>query len=176
MSNWFNPNIEILIGGDYNCTLDSELDRKNCVGENDVGQVDLKVMIDNCDLEDIWRRRNPDRREYSWNCGDKYSRLDYWLVNVSLDNQIDEVYHKKCPFSDHSSVNLKFRITETDYGKGVWKMNASVLQSKLFQDSFRVMWRDWKKVEDLYNDKRVWWDIGKKANKEIGNLVFKKDQ
>ena len=47
---------ETIIGGDYNCVLDSELDRKNCTSNYDIGQRDIKYLIimDIFDLEDIW--------------------------------------------------------------------------------------------------------------------------
>ena len=53
---------ETIIGGDYNCVLDSELDRKNYTSNYDIGQRDIKYLMDIFDLEDIWRRRNPDKK------------------------------------------------------------------------------------------------------------------
>ena len=52
-------NMETIIGGDYNCVLNSELDRKNCTANQEIGQQDVKYMMDVFELEDVWRRRNP---------------------------------------------------------------------------------------------------------------------
>ena len=81
---------ETIIGGDYNCVLDSELDRKNCTSNYDIGQRDIKYLMDIFDLEDIWRRRNPDKKSFTWEGRGKQSRIDYWLISNSLDNQIDK--------------------------------------------------------------------------------------
>ena len=41
-----NDNMETIIGGDYNCVLNSELDRKNCSSNYDAGQRDVKYLMD----------------------------------------------------------------------------------------------------------------------------------
>ena len=102
ISSWINHEEEILIGGDFNCVLDSIKDRRNCTSSRDLGQIDLNYLMTNYDLEDVWRRRFPDRFQFSWNRGDKYSRIDYWLVSKSLDSQIEDVKYMPCVFSDHS--------------------------------------------------------------------------
>lgn len=157
---------ENLIAGDYNCAMNSDLDRENCIGVNDVGQIDIKNLCSQYDLEDIWRRRNPNGRVFSWRRGNKASRIDYWLISRSLDNQVDKIEYSTCPFSDHDLVNLKFRMTEIEHGKGLWKMNAKIIKSQLFQDTFRNMWVQWEKEKTNY-DILKWWDLGKKKIKEV---------
>ena len=49
-----NDNMETIIGGDYNCVLNSELDRKNCSSNYDAGQRDAKYLMDIFELEDVW--------------------------------------------------------------------------------------------------------------------------
>ena len=61
-----DENVETIIGGDYNCTLNNAIDRYNCTSKIDIGQIDLKNVMENFDFEDIWRRRNPDVRQFSW--------------------------------------------------------------------------------------------------------------
>ncbi len=167
MTKWLDPELETIIAGDFNCTLNSEMDRLNCVGSRDVGQIDIKNIIKEYDLEDIWRRRNPDKKAYSWRRGKKASRIDYFLISNSLDNQIDNVKYKICPFSDHSMVNMKMRISETEHGKGIWKMNAKILESELFRKSFINLWSVWKQQKCEYNNLRTWWDLGKKKIKDL---------
>ena len=67
MNSWIDPEIETVIGGDYNCTLNSQLDRKNCTASRDIGQIDLYRMMQQNDLEDVWRRRFPEDFKFSWN-------------------------------------------------------------------------------------------------------------
>ena len=58
---------ETIMGGDYNCTLNPDIDRINCTSENnDLGQIDLFRLIQTHELEDFWRRKYPDNRvDYS---------------------------------------------------------------------------------------------------------------
>ncbi len=167
MISWIDPDIETFIAGDYNCVLNSDIDRMNCTGKNDVGQVDLKNIMNMFCLEDIFRRRWPDRKCFSWRCGDKASRLDYWLISESLDNQTDSVEYLPCTFSDHGFVKLNFRINETPHGKGVWKMNSKTIESKLFRNTFTSWWEHFKTKKSEYSNTQTWWDIGKKKIKEI---------
>ena len=37
-----DENVETIIGGDYNCTLNNAIDRYNCTSKIDIGQIDLK--------------------------------------------------------------------------------------------------------------------------------------
>ena len=70
----------IMIGGDYNCALNMWKDRTSPTKYPDAGQPELQELIKIHNLEDIWRRRNPDKREYTWDGGDNRcnkSRIDY---------------------------------------------------------------------------------------------------
>ena len=135
---WLHPEYENLVAGDFNCTLNSETDRINCVGKNDVGQVDIKYLMRNHRLEDTWRRRNPVGREYSWCRGDKASRIDYWLVSESLGSQIENIKYVPCIFSDHKWVEMNINTEDLKQGRGVWKMNERVIKSDLFRMAFKT--------------------------------------
>ena len=37
---------EIIIGGDYNCTMNNVMDRCNCTSLVDIGQIDLKLFME----------------------------------------------------------------------------------------------------------------------------------
>ena len=111
LNDWISQEFENIIGGDFNFTLNSDIDRENCINSSDVGQIDLKKIMSEHDLEDIFRRRYPAEKEFSWRCGEKRSRLDYWLISTSLDNQVVEVNHMTCPFTDHSFVKMSLRTS-----------------------------------------------------------------
>ena len=168
---------ETLMSGDFNCALETKIDRINCSGNSDIGHIDLKKMISSFDLEDVYRRRNPEKRAFSWRRGNKASRIDYWLISRSLDNQVEYIDYRTCPFSDHQLVELKFRINETKHGKGSWKMNLNTIKTELFQKSFESLWKFWKTKKSDYSDINTWWDLGKMKIKklaiEIGTQISK---
>ena len=98
--------IETILGGDFNCVMTDVLDRKNCNSNQDVGQVDVKNIMDTFELEDVWRRRNPDKLSYTWEGRGKSSRIDYWIISKSIDGQTDQVMHTPA----HFQIILPFRL------------------------------------------------------------------
>lgn len=57
---------KIVIGGDFNIALDSDLD---CSGGNPSKKDSVKNIQDLCldyDLVDIWRIRNPETKRFTW--------------------------------------------------------------------------------------------------------------
>ena len=167
INSWINSEEEILIGGDFNCVLNSVIDRKNCTGSRDLGQIDLNYLMSNHDLEDVWRRRFPNKLQFSWNRGNKFSRIDYWLVSKSIDNQIENVTYIPCVFSDHSLIKMEVKTSTVTRGPGYWKLNCLVLESELFQKTFKSMWNDWLKSMANYPNLNTWWDLGKSKIKDL---------
>ena len=111
--------IETILGGDFNCVMNNALDRKNCNSNQDVGQVDVKNIMDTFELEDVWRRRNPDKLSYTctWEGRGKSSSIDYWIISKFIDGQTDKVMHTPAPSSDHSAIQINICIDETEWGK-----------------------------------------------------------
>ena len=154
---------ENICGGDWNCTMDTILDRLNCISKhNDSGQTNLNYLCNIFDLEDIWRRRYPLNREYTWTGKGKFSRIDFWLTSRSLNSQIDKVYISFAPFTDHSAIILVINTEEVKRGKGTWKMNSDHLLHSEFRKGFEEMWNKWKLQKEIYSDMKIWWDVGKK--------------
>ena len=165
---------ENIFGGDWNCAQNSIMDRYNCSSTNDLGQRDLSIVSDILDIEDIWRRRNPDTPEFTWRGRGRKSRIDYWLTSISLDNQIDKVFHCIAPYTDHSAINLVVNTEEVKRGPGLWKMNAKTLLDAKFRQEFTEMWTKWKSKKQNYSDVKVWWDLGKRHIKSF-SIQFAKD-
>ena len=167
LSDFIASDCENLLAGDFNCTLDNQLDRKNCTGMADRGQAQLHKLINSFDLEDVWRRRNPKQLKFSWQRRDKASRIDFWIISKSLDNQIDVTDYVICPFSDHGCAKLVLRTAETKQGQGIWKMNEKVIKSHLFRMAFKGFWPVWRENRKKYANVNQWWDLGKKKIKDI---------
>ena len=159
--------VDVIIGGDFNCVLNNTLDRLNCRDKVDIGQIDIQHLMDQCDLEDVFRRRFPDKNVFSWRGRNKASRIDYWLISRSLDNMVNDVGYKIFPFSDHDAIHMSYRTTDLKYGKGLWKMNTSVIMSELFRNTFTAMWSEWKARKDDFSDIKLWWDMGKRQIRDL---------
>ena len=78
----------------------------------------LKTIMSNFDLVDIWRVRNPTLK------------LDFFLISNDLQFGVESC-ENLCPLSsDHSPVKLKLQTDSADYrGRGYWKFNGSLLEN-----------------------------------------------
>ena len=174
LSNFITDDYETLIGGDFNCVLDYYRDRRNCIGKGDIGNIDIKRLMSIHNLEEIWRRRHPEEAHYSWNRGDRHSRIDYWLISSSLDAQVEKVEYIPCPLSDHSMIYIVMKTSEVKVGPGIWKMNCEVLESELFNNIFADKWNQWIAEIPEYQNLNIWWDLVKQRVKKIAIWCSKK--
>ena len=95
------PNHPVLIGGDFNVTLEAE-DRPNGMGGKDPGSVQFReTLLRLCLIE-----MGPSDRQFTW-CGpSSQSRIDRFLRSPSLADAfpLAEVSSLPYPLSDHSSL------------------------------------------------------------------------
>ena len=91
----------------------------------------LKSIMSNYDLVDIWRVRNPILRQFTWGrrTSLQMSRLDFFLISNDLQFDVDSC-ENLCPLSsDHSPVKLKLRTDlADDRGRGYWKFKVPFLK------------------------------------------------
>ena len=77
----------IIIGGDFNCPLNPEMDKKGCILIPRQNVIDsIEEMQCTFSLHDIWRIQHPNTRSYTWSRKSpfSFSRLDYWLISDNL--------------------------------------------------------------------------------------------
>ena len=119
-----------IILGDFNLTLDVEIDRKNTYNNNNKALSIVEDMMDEFCLIDIWRAQNEDKREYSWfKQGQifKASRIDFALVSLGLDQRIKNIFYKPGIMTDHRALFMFIDIYEVIRGGGFWKLNTQLL-------------------------------------------------
>ena len=120
---------KIVIGGDFNIALDSDLD---CSGGNPFKKDSVKCIQDLCldyDLVDIWRIRNPEIKRFTWTQKNPLiqRRLDYWLISDVCQEDIEKPDIISSINSDHSAIFLHFNnIDRQKHGPSFWKFNASL--------------------------------------------------
>ena len=128
----------IIWGGDFNCVLDLNLDKKggrqtahynsvNCINE----------IMDEFNLVDIWRLKNPNLSMFTWHSRNVFCRLDFFLISCNLVAQVN-----KCDISpgfrtDHSSISLNITPTNETRGRGFWKFNVSLLHDETYVELIR---------------------------------------
>ena len=121
--------------GDFNLTLNPQLDSNNYVNINNPKNRNIVInVIQEHNLTDIFRHYNPDKKRYTWHKSKllKQARLDYFLVSSSFTDLIINTDIKPSYRSDHSILELSFSISNFKRGKGTWKLNTSFLKEKDF--------------------------------------------
>ena len=95
-------------------------------------QEQIMSLITEFDLNDLWRRQNPNGRLYMHFHGrsSTYSRIDraYTFTNFRVGVKID---HEINTFSDHfQTIVIKRELINFKRGRGYWILNCGVFQNK----------------------------------------------
>ena len=78
---------DIIVGGDFNLVLDIEKDKKAGNAKTHTRSCEqLITIMQNLDLNNVWRERNPDRSRFTWRKRkpEIHCRLDFFLISSSL--------------------------------------------------------------------------------------------
>ena len=87
-------------------------------------------------------------------------RLDYWLVNDYLRDDIVSVDIIPSIKSDHSAITLSINgIDDSKLGPSFWKFNCSLVNNNNHCDLLDTNIKSWLKEFKNVVDKRVLWDL-----------------
>ena len=115
------PDYKYICAGDWNLIFDASMDsfgEKAVLKRKAIFQI--KTIMSNFELVDIWRVRNPTLRQFTWRRKTplQVSRLDFFLISNDLQFGVKSC-ENLCPLSDHSPVKLKLQTDSADYrGRG----------------------------------------------------------
>ena len=164
-----------IVIGDFNLVLDVELDRLNTYSNNNKAKEVLEDLMENYSLQDVWRVRNPDVKQYSWRKGgqrDVASRIDYSLVSAGLDQKVEMVSYISSVKTDHRAVYLVVEVSPNERGTGYWKLNTSLLVNSEYIDMINKEIQKTIETTHLKKSKERW-EILKKRIKKV-SLNFSK--
>lgn len=125
----------LLIGGDFNTTLATNLDRLK--GTDNTHAQSRKILhnfMQDLDLCDPWRRKYPDKSEFSCfsSSTNSYSRIDYFLISNHLFSQIHDVTYESIVISDHGPVKLIYKMSKFIRGPQRWRLHPKWLHDTKF--------------------------------------------
>ena len=139
---------KVIIGGDFNCILDTKYDKIG-KGSNPnfgwVGSKELSTLCHDYNLTDVFRTLNPYRYATTWHSPaskDIHTRLDRFYVSKSVIT--DDIAFNFYPvsFSDHDIFSFTFKNpSSAEFGTGYWKFNDNLLNDREFTDSFRTFYK-----------------------------------
>lgn len=79
--------VNMILGGDLNVALSPSQDRSNSSSSplyGDAMRQRVLSLMDEADLTDVWRYRNPSTSQLTFHRNTQASRIDYWLVSNHL--------------------------------------------------------------------------------------------
>lgn len=151
----------LILGGDFNCVEDISLDKQGgnlLVGQE--GMTELNHFKHVNDLLDTWRKSHEMDKIYTWSnkTFTIRSRLDRFYIASHLHSTTSSCI-RSCPHSDHAlvEVNISPTMSKTK-GRGVWKLNNSILKDKAFKRELQATQRFWKAKQHEYINIHEWWD------------------
>ena len=157
----------IILGGDFNFVENPNLDKNS---ENQISGLDGKKEINKIkeiyNLYDPFRNIYKEKREYTWNSGTQYRRLDRFYITNKLHGNINDVNTLYIPFTDHNMVILKLdeNVKGNKIGNSFWKANVTIFDNKCFQNDLNIMIEDFKLIDKHDNN---WWNSFKKTIKDL---------
>lgn len=115
-----------LIIGDFNCTMDHNLDSLGYKTDpHPKSRAILRNFLENETFIDTFRHFYPETKSFTFRTKDckRKSRLDYCLTSPSLIPSIKQISHHahNTANTDHSSVILDIDLTQTPKGKGIFR-------------------------------------------------------
>ena len=124
---------KVIIVGDFNTVLNCNLDKKSGAEHSNVRSIQkIHQLMEQEQLCDIWRVRNPESRRYSWFKGRtslemQASRIDFGLVSAGICDSVHNMFYMRGIHSDHSAFFLGLELKRFERGSSYWKLNTSLL-------------------------------------------------
>ena len=125
---------ELLLGGDWNCVLDTRKDVQGKKTQHYKRSVNLRRLIKTYSLIDVWRVMHPNDKQFTWRnlSLKRASRLDFWLVTKNVKRKTSLTDIRPAIRADHNAISIKICIKQNKKGPGYWKINNDVLNDKVY--------------------------------------------
>ena len=124
-----NENINTIVAGDFNTTMDNSLDNIAGLPHADKEMLSFRETVASLDLHDIWRTHHPLEKQYTWSRPNPFTarRLDYIFCDTYTLSKLSTSTIETFAHSDHKMVKITIKSNDFKRGPGYWKFNASLL-------------------------------------------------
>ena len=152
----------IIVGGDFNCPLNTLLDKKGGIMIPRKSVVaSISCIQSELDLVDIWRVKNPSTKSYTWSqkSPNIFCRLAYWLISNNLHDLVKSVDIIPSIKTDHAAITLDLQTSDNEIkGPGFWKMNCALLEDHDYINDVSSKIPIWlaQGRKDLSDDRVIW--------------------
>ena len=153
-----NASGTVIIGGDCNISL-TELDKTGGrpIDDKNYAIKEMQCLLKSFNLADVWREKNPNTRQYTWQNENIKCRLDYWFAPYNLVN-LSECSIKVAPVPDHRAVIMTVKSPRYQKrGPGFWRLNNSLLEDQTFDKEMTDLLTNIKdKLKDIQQPGIQW--------------------
>ncbi len=168
----------LILAGDFNCVLNQK-DRKGAGYDFKVDKTSVlqKNVINDFRLTDCFKAMHPREEGYTWVSGDgtKASRIDFMFTRncPPMDATLTPLH-----FTDHALLSCTFSLTtDVTVGRGIWKLNCSLLQDESIVEEYREQFSQWQTLKDFFDSQAQWGEMVKgKTRLFLDKKVRKKER
>ena len=129
--------LPIIFAGDWNLTLNEQVDRYNYRHINNPrAKNEVLATIERLGLVDIFRERHGNERRYTWrvrNPETKQARLDFFLISSELSSITVKTDILPGYRTDHSMITLNLNVMNQARGRPLFKFNTSLLRDEEYR-------------------------------------------
>lgn len=121
----------MILSGDFNCIMDPIMDRNSTStlpASSNSYRNRLQTFMEERQLCDVIRVRNPTKRIYTFRRNNYASRLDFFLVSDQLSEAMAHLKTVEGPHSKHTLITIQLRRTKVNRGQGYWRFDSSLMQ------------------------------------------------
>ena len=158
----FDTECRVVIGGDYNVHFDADLDNSGSQIETISTVKNIQDIMLEYNLIDIWRLRNPDKRQFTWRKRNPIiqRRIDFWLISDDLQDDVKKAEIIPAIKTDHSAISLSVNsLKDQPFGPSYWKFNSSLLEDHNYIQLIHSEYPKWINEFSEVKDNRVLWDL-----------------
>lgn len=144
----------LILGGDFNSIVRSQ----DATGNTSLSPNTNRIM-NSLSLKDAWLELNRNRMDYSFVRGHSASRIDRILVKSEMVGWLRTASHAVNSFSDHKACIVRMVLPNlgTPNGRGMWSMQANVLDDEAVLQELAIKWLYWTRQRRNYNSWMNWW-------------------
>lgn len=125
----------LVIGGDFNRALQSELDRSTGIDtSHPQARKELLQCMKDFNLIDVWRNMHPSKQTFSCYSStyQTFSRIDYFLISADLIHKITSSWYDSILISDHAPTSFLFKLPSMLHHSPRWWLQPSWLRDPEF--------------------------------------------
>ncbi|KAK2816439.1 hypothetical protein Q7C36_022710 [Tachysurus vachellii] len=152
---------EIIMMGDFNTVFSKQDMAEGMVLKTDTGRKELKALMEENNIIDVWRERNEKKKEFSrrqivgqFVC---QTRIDCFMYK-NCGKFIEKIKYEETSFSDHKFLFFKLDWSQMQRGPGVWILNTQILKNEDYAAKVKEIIEKEKENGMYEEDKRIWWE------------------